>query len=161
MFKHAVESIVDNTASSAEAATIYSYMRDLWEHTVSHYMYAAGGILQSFIYAYIYRDINHPRLSSWPDRTLWILATIFYGLTIGAVAIEFPYGAIVALVLILVWGFLIVGGYLWKIGGGREWGRRFVLQYYVWSYALGLVIVVGWVIHAKGFKNREEAGVEV
>ncbi|KAJ3052990.1 hypothetical protein HK097_005256 [Rhizophlyctis rosea] len=165
MYKHTVEVLVDRhpeiTTTYPEINAIYSYIRNLWQHIIAHYMYAIGGILQSFIFAYVYRDVSHPSFDNAKDRTLWILATILYGLTVGAVAINFPYGSAVALVLILVWGFGFVGGYLWRIGGGRVWGKRFVLQYYLASYCIGLVIVIGWIIHAKGFKNREETGLDV
>ena len=144
------------TTTYPEINAIYSYIRNLWQHIIAHYMvsthcvvpepdvktnypikYAIGGILQSFIFAYIYRDVSHPPFDNHTDRTLWVSATILYGLTVGAVAINFPYGSALALVLILVWGFGFVGGYLWKIGGGRIWGKRFVLQYYLGSYSIG------------------------
>ncbi|KAJ3298015.1 hypothetical protein HK104_011239 [Borealophlyctis nickersoniae] len=164
MFKHSVEQFAEDhpevAAQYPDLKDIYSWMRDTWEHVISHYMYAAGGIATAFVFAYVYRNVEAPAFDNWKDRTLWILATVLYGLTIGSVAIEFPKGSIVALVLILVYGFGILGTVLWRKGGALVWGRRYVLQYYVMSYIIGLVIVIGWIIYAKGFNNREESGVK-
>jgi len=165
MFKHPVEEVITVHPEAAtaypELKEIYSWMRDLWEHKISHYMYAVGGILISFLQAYVYRHVNAPRFNNHIDRALWCATTLLYGLIIGSVAIEFPMGSVVALVLILVYGFGILGTFLWRIGGGWIWGKRYVLQYFVWSYAVGLIIVIAWMIKAKGIGNREDAGVKL
>ncbi|RKO87335.1 hypothetical protein BDK51DRAFT_17426 [Blyttiomyces helicus] len=164
MFKHPVKDLIDNNPTNPDVETltdIYSWMRDTWEHIIAHYMYAVGGILQSFTYAYIFRniDLGPDGLKSRLDRSLWIAAAVFYGLIVGGVAIEFPKGSIVALLLTIGYGAGVLGTYVWRMGGMFTWGRRLVLQYFLMAYSLGFVIVIGWIIHAKGFGNREETGM--
>lgn len=153
MFKNLVRNTLESTPDVAQIIWI---MRDEWEHIISHYMYAVGGILLSFIYVFIFKDFSVVKLSP-RELSLWILAVLSYGLIIGSVAIQFVKGSIVALALILIWGFGIVGGLLWKrLQRNLFKIIRFpVLQYYLASYALALVITVGWMAKY-GTKNRDD-----
>ncbi|KAI8917404.1 hypothetical protein BC831DRAFT_142705 [Entophlyctis helioformis] len=161
MFKHAIETVLEEP----KAAELYpilvdikSWMRDTWEHIISHYMYAVGGIFISWINAYVFRNY----VVSKVDRhaiIAWIVNSILYGLIIGSVAIEFPKGSIVALALIIGYGFVILGSHLYRKGDWQlsSFARRPVIQSYVVSYMVALIVVLGWTIKAKGLKNREEA----
>ncbi|KAI8821318.1 uncharacterized protein EV422DRAFT_37713 [Fimicolochytrium jonesii] len=168
MFKHP---LADFILTHADLVVAYPFLTDLllwirttWEHNVSHYMYAAGGMCMSFVVAYVYRDVNAHDGFGVVQRTVWAAAAVIYGLIIGSVAIEFPMGSLVALILILGYGFGILATFLYRREGFRgmfRWGRRYVVQYYVMSYCIGLVIVVAWMVHAKGFRNREEIGNKI
>lgn len=167
MFKHPVADFKDQNpdpvAQYPFITELYVWLRDTWEHIISHYMYAAGGILMSMVIAYVYRDLTDVHgMPSIGDRILWVLAALIYGLTIGSVAIEFPKGPIVALVLVLVYGFGTLGFYLYRKEGRSaiKFGRRFVIQYYFASYVVGLLVVIAWIGYAGGLHNREEAGIK-
>jgi hypothetical protein len=96
---------------------IVSYMRDLWEHNISHYWYAAGSVGVAAVFAWVYRDVYLPSgLPSRLDRALWVGAALLYGVLIGSVAVQFPSGALVALIFLVVYGFGIVGSALWRRG---------------------------------------------
>ncbi|KAJ3180695.1 hypothetical protein HDU87_001808 [Geranomyces variabilis] len=168
MFKHPFKAYMDAhpdlVASDPFFTAFYVWLRTVWEHAVGHYLYATGGILMSAILAWSFRD-QTAQPGRWrpATRALWTVSVLAYGLIIGAVAIEFPRGSIVALLLCIVW-LGGVGTYLVRSEGKRGWyvlGSRYVLQYYVASYAVALVIVLGWVAHVKGFGNREDAGVQL
>lgn len=157
LFKNVVEDaiIVANSTSNGNPALgtpvsyldVYSYLRNEWEHLIAHYMYAAGAIAMSFIYAFIYRDYNPPSsLFKLPERILFGITVFIYTLIIGSVAIEFPSGSIVSLVLIFVFGFGTCGGYLLIMTTDTNLPSRIinvvtsptsrpVLKYYLYSYA--------------------------
>ncbi|KAL2919728.1 hypothetical protein HK105_200642 [Polyrhizophydium stewartii] len=168
MFKHAVQTaIAEGTAGTPQyqlLLDIKSWIRDTWEHLISHYMYAVGGILISFVNAYAFSDyVVHDSLSrvrsSGGFRAVWIANTLVYGLIIGSVAIEFPKGSIVALALVVVYGFGVIGSFLYRREalGPRSFGRLPVLQSYFWSYVIALVIIAVWVGKNKGFASRNES----
>ncbi|TPX69266.1 hypothetical protein SpCBS45565_g02605 [Spizellomyces sp. 'palustris'] len=165
MFKHP---FVDFMDENPDLVSQYSFFNDFrtwvrtdWEHGIAHYMYAAGGILMAFVIAYLYRNVHDPMRSSI-DKVLFVAATLVYGLIIGSVAIEFPKGSIVALVLVVVYGFGVIGSFLFRREGkqARRLGRRYVLQYYLLAYVVAFIIVLGWVAHVRGFGNREDAGIK-
>ncbi|TPX58598.1 hypothetical protein PhCBS80983_g03032 [Powellomyces hirtus] len=183
MFKHPFKEYMDLNPSAVATdpffADFYYWLRTVWEHGVSHYLYAAGGVLMSMVLAYVYRDVCSPQPHTaitmstargaddmkWNmgDRVLWGIGALLYGLIIGSVAINFPKGSIVALVLILAYGAGVVGTFVIRKEGVRgtfALGRRYVLQWYLTAYTIALIVVIGWIIHAKGFDNREEAGIK-
>lgn len=150
---------------------IYSWIRDEWEHVIAHYIYAAGGTVliglmlgffASFVYCFAYRNYSLTKgLTRTNEKVLYVVASIIYGLIIGGVALNFPSGSIVALILCLVYGFGIIGTYLYRKGGVKifaTWGTYPVLQYFFNAYVIGFCIVVGW-MSVKGTKNLKEAGV--
>ncbi|KAJ3164836.1 hypothetical protein HDU88_005048 [Geranomyces variabilis] len=168
MFKHPFKTYMDAhpdlVAADPFFTKFYDWLRTVWEHAVGHYLYATGGILMSVILAWSFRDrTSQPGRWRPATRALWTVSVLAYGLIIGAVAIEFPRGSIVALVLCIL-SLGGVGTYLVRCEGTQSCfvlGTRYVLQYYVASYAVALVIVLGWVAHVKGFGNREDAGIKL
>ena len=89
-----------------------------------------------------------------------MLSALLYGLCIAFVAIEFPYGTLVALVFLVVYGFAIVGSAVWRRGKVLSWGTRPVLQMYLFAYVFAFCITIGWLIYTKSlFINRAQAGV--
>ena len=163
MFKHAVETIqVTPNATSAVGAAIAAdmrhWMRETWEHWIAHYMYAAGGVVVAAVIAWVYRDVHLPNgLTNRVDRALWLAAALAYGLCIGSVAIQFPWGVLVALCFLGVYGFGIVGTALWRRGEIFTWGTRFVLQYFMMAYSVALSISVGWAIYTRSVTMNRSA----
>ena len=74
-----------------ELESIYSYMRNLWEHIIGHYMYAAGAVIMSWAQIAAFCDQTHGPLTTG-YQVLFCIASLVYGLLIGAIAIDFPGG---------------------------------------------------------------------
>lgn len=141
---------------------MYSNMRNLWEHDIAHYMYAAGAMIMSWVQLFAFRNQVHGPL---PRATtiVWCIGIVFYGLLLAGVAIEFPAGLIVGLVYTIVIGGICIAMMLFNQkglsrGGLLTMGRRMVLQFYLGACILGLVIIIIW-LGIYGFKNRNAAGV--
>lgn len=159
MFKQVFRNIKDEVALKVADADInklaldaYDYSREVWEHTISHYMYALGGVLLSFLNAFMFRKHGALELSRL-SKLIWILCILTYGVTIAAVAIQYPYGGIPGFILIVVYGIGILGFYLIRKPGWKIPGRYLVIQHYICSYLLALVILVPWTI-LYGVKGR-------
>ncbi|KAH6601293.1 hypothetical protein BASA61_002063 [Batrachochytrium salamandrivorans] len=111
MFKHTIQTAVDDADAGSLLPLlleIKSWIRDLWEHIISHYI--------------------------------------------------FPKGSIVALCLITIYGFMILGSFLYYRGylTLNKLGSLPVLQSYFGSYIVGLVIVICWIVKSGGFTSRNE-----
>lgn len=150
MFKNSIVTLKnqDNSTTLFPIITeIYQWQRDTWEHRVAHYIYASGGILLSFLFAFLFQDFGQPEgVSDKIARIVWGLSSLLYGIVIGAVAIQFPSGSIVALVLILVYGFGILGSFMYtKEVKPLVFGTRIVVQFYILSYAIAFIIVLIWI----------------
>ena len=105
MFKHSAETVKDTLAIQV-AQDSYDWMRDVWEHLISHYMYAVGGILISWINAYIFRDyVLDKGLETLSSKLIWLAASILYSIVIAAVGVQFIKGIYVAFGLIVIYGF--------------------------------------------------------
>lgn len=150
-----------------ELNEIYSWIRDYWEHVVSHYMYAAGGIAVSFLQCYVYRkeesfgEPGHWFALNKKQLVLFVVNVILYGLIVGAVAINFPSGSIVALILCIAYGFGILGTYSFrrcKKQGQFVLASLPIVHQFVLAYAVGLLVVIGW-MSRHGLSNRLDAGV--
>jgi len=158
MFKNLVRNYYDGLENpDAKLLEIINVIRNLWEHLISHYWYAIGGILISFLNAYVYREFSVAKFNK-SHISMWLGNVLLYGLTVGAVAVQFVGGSVVALVLTVGYGG-ILGYWLWaRMKGSMFWRIRYpVIQYYFWAYVIGLLITVGWMAK-NGLKNREEAG---
>ncbi|KAI8148351.1 hypothetical protein BJV82DRAFT_663731 [Fennellomyces sp. T-0311] len=139
LFKHPVQDFIlkhndllaSNPVLLEELDGIYSYMRNLWEHDIAHYMYAFGAALMSWTQIAAFCDQVHGPLSV-PIKVIFCIASLVYGLLIGAIAIDFPAGTIVGLVYTLALGstciLLITLGRRkdLKYGGLLTLGRRMV-----------------------------------
>lgn len=157
MFKHAVESVrtPESVAAYPLIEDVYDWIRDLWEHLVSHYMYAGAGILISWVNAYKLRNLVIPKGPRRNALITWVLAAVVYGLIVGSVAAQFIKGSIVALCLIFVYGFGVLGTFLHTRNDGWILGKRIVIQYYLLSYCIALVITIGW-MSVNGLKSRND-----
>jgi hypothetical protein len=113
------------------------------------------------LYAILFRSfINPAGISDRKTLTVWGLASILYGCAIDAVAIEYPSGFFVAFPLIFVWGFGILGYFLYKsdtntLKGIKSFGYCVVLQYYIFAYLIALVIIIIW-LSLNGFDSRNQ-----
>ncbi|CAO3588894.1 unnamed protein product [Absidia cylindrospora] len=166
MFKHPVQ---DFNLAHPELVSqypilqqIYSYMRDLWEHVIAHYMYAFGGMVMSWAHLFAFRNQVHGPLTLG-TKIVFALGSLVYGLLLAGIAIEFPDGLYVGLVYAIVIGLVCVAIILFKPNGLRKgglltMGRRMVPQFYLGSCVVGLIIVIIW-IGIFGFQNRLDAGV--
>ena len=85
MFKHPVEDLMlagwksltpeeDNLLGD-----LYVWIRTTWEHAISHYLYAVGGVIISFTFQYAYRDWRvEGGLASARERALWVANWLVY-----------------------------------------------------------------------------------
>lgn len=113
------------------------------------------------VHAWAYRHtmIHQGGLKTIRHRALWCMAIILYTIIISGVAIQFPWGLAAALVFLVVYGFGVVGLYVYRLEGSvrwalGSWGKRPVLQYFLWSYVLSFIIVIAWIAKNKGFESR-------
>ncbi|CAG8593023.1 5593_t:CDS:2 [Paraglomus occultum] len=160
MAKHEIENAEANNPQMVLAYPVVkdveNYYRDTLEHLIGHYMYAGGAILIALCNIIAFRNQRHNSPHSVPLIIGWVIGSLMYGILIAGVAIEFPKGTIVGLVYTLVLGILL-GIFLIRVKGISLHGRCLVLQYYLMSSVVALIIIVIWIcIH--GFTDRKSAG---
>ena len=137
-------------------------MRDLWEHYIAHYLYVLGAMMMSWAQLFAFRNQLHGPLPTI-TRVVWCVGIVFYGLLLAGVAIEFPQGLYVGIGYTILMSFVCVAMIVFNRhnldkGGLFTMGRRMVLQFYLSSCLLGLLVIVIW-IGIFGFQNRKAAGV--
>lgn len=166
MFKHPIQEFnlahPELVAQYPELYEMYSNMRDLWEHYIAHYLYAAGAMIMSWVQLFAFRNQVHGPLPTI-TKIVWCVGVIFYGLLLAGVAIEFPHGLIVGLVYTIVIGLIcalmmVLNRKGLKRGGLFTMGRRMVPQFYLGACILGLIIIIIWIAKF-GLLNRKAAGV--
>jgi hypothetical protein len=142
---------------------MYLNMENLWEHYIAHYLYAGGAMIMSWVQLFAFRNQVHGPLPLM-TRIVWCVGSIFYGLLLAGVAIEFPKGLIVGLIYTLVIGTVCIMMMVFnrqnlpKGGGIFTMGRRMVIQFYLGACVLGLIIIIIWIAKF-GMLNRKAAGV--
>lgn len=142
MYQNAVSQILDNTTKNDDTinllSDLYYWMRTIWEHNISHYLYASGYAIMSFChaFAYQYHTVYLPSLIISVDisptsdsilyeeytnryyyigkmnQRIWILLYITsftFALLVASVAIEFPEGLIVGLLYTCLYGICGIG----------------------------------------------------
>ena len=165
MFKNALETIITNDDDNSDLHDLWFYMRVIWEHAISHYLYAIGYAIMNLCQFFAYRHIKAPYLGlTKAGKGLLISASIIYALLIAGVAIEFPSGTIVALIYLLVVGVCVVGGFIVMEhrNGDKDiavhFGMRPIVHHFALSYVIALIIVVVWMC-LYGIKDRSQSGV--
>ena len=132
----------------------YYYIRTWWEHLVSHYMYAAGYAFMAISNMFAYRLHAAPGEESGglseENKVYLVISAICYGMVTSGVAINFPAGSVVALVYLLTYGIFGLFGYRYYLSSRDTWHgfklfARPILDYYILSYTISLVIVLIWV----------------
>ncbi len=163
MFKNALETVMGDDDRGLE--NLHYFMKSVWEHAVSHYLYAGGYGIMNFAQFWAYRNMKAPYMGlTKTGKVLLVLSSIVFGLLIAGVAVEFPAGTIVALVYLLVYGMSFVGGYMvyqYKKNGDSDmfkFGMKPIVHHFFLGYCIALFIVVIWIISVGGFKTRKEAG---
>jgi hypothetical protein len=133
----------------------------VWEHEVSHYLYAAGYAVMAVCQVWAYRNHTVSTDSVLPvtHKLLLIIASIISGVLLCGVAVDFPSGITVALIYLIVYGLGGVGGYVfyvWNQGrdGDLYFGQRPILHYFLLSYVIGLVLLCAWIGFAGGIKQK-------
>jgi hypothetical protein len=165
MFKNAVETL---PAQDDEVQDLHYYMRTVWEHEVSHYLYACGLAVMHATQAYSYKDVASPQLGlTKTGKVLLFFSSLALGLLVAGVAIEFPAGTIVGLIYIIVYGFGCIGGYMFHQHYYKQdktilvYGRRPILHHFILGYTWALAILIAWICFVGGFKSRSQASVLV
>jgi len=118
---------------------------------------------------FAYRNQEHPSLENPIHLIIFLLAILFYSVLFAGVAIEFPKGLIFGYIYLSLYA-LPLSIYLYftrdrlQIHPQNSWrsiinrGQRLVLQFYLGSYVLAFIIMIGW-SGKYGIQSREDAGV--
>jgi hypothetical protein len=165
MFKNAVETL---PAQDDQVNDLHYYMRTVWEHEVSHYLYATGLAIMHATQAYAYRYVVSPQLGlTKTSKTLLFCSSLLLGLLVAGVAIEFPSGTIVGLIYLVLYGLGCVGGYIFYQHYHYHdktifiYGHRPILHHFLLGYLWALTILIVWICVVGGFKSRAEAGTGI
>ena len=155
MLKHSIEEIkVAEGASEIPAVeAAYDYTRNVWEHIVSHYMYAAGIFFSSVLIVVVHFRASYPPVSilhGWMLVYSGILSGILYAL----VSTQLPYAPLIGITVFASVTATIIF-FLWKEGdmGIDRCGTRPIPQIYALSTTLALVLTIAWT-GIKGIKGR-------
>jgi len=161
MFKNSLEDVQADYDDDRYHALHY-YMRTVWEHGVSHYIYAVGLVIMHAIQAWSYRELRAPEQGlSLKAKVLLGCSSCVLAFLVFVVATQFPSGTIVGFIYLLLYGFGVLGGYLvtlYRNGERRaltQFGFLPVLHHFIIAYFLGFVILVLWIIAAGGFVQRQ------
>ena len=92
MFKHAVEEYVAIYGGNRYTSDILYWMRTVWEHEISHYIYAAGYAIMVALIVFAFRDHEvdgEVPLKEQRNLTgLLLVTSLIYGILISGVAID-------------------------------------------------------------------------
>ena len=165
MLKNALESVMEEHNDDL-TRDFYYWIRMVWEHEVSHYLYASGYALMAFAELAAYRHHTLPDGVTF-NRTCSVMlafAAMIYALLIAGVAVDFPAGVVVGLIYTFVYGIVGIGLYFRflrkSLGeGGLRFGQRPVLNYFIMSYSIAFCLIILWIIVARGVKDRNGNGV--
>jgi hypothetical protein len=145
---------------------LHYYMRTVWEHEVGHYLYATGYAIMNVCQCWAYRhEKAEPAMRSYYFKMLIVFASVMYGFLVAGVAIEFPSGCIVAIVFIVVYGFIYLGGYIFFQSSYNHdesitcFGGVPVVHFFALGYVVAFIIIIIWVATVGGLKSRDQAGV--
>ncbi|KAF9282598.1 hypothetical protein BGZ68_005874 [Mortierella alpina] len=150
----------------------YLLIQDVWEHTISHYLYAFGALGMSWCEMIAYssqilpKGINLARVghlkknvvsteattvrSSKRLVVLWVVAGVLYGGIVAGVACQYPKGLYVGLAYVACL-LLVVSVYilLTPTRGLFSLGRHYILQTYLIGGVVAAIAIVSYMA-----KNR-------
>lgn len=163
MYKNSLEQIRNNRDDDFLDPLGY-YMRTVWEHEVSHYIYASGLAIMHVAQAWAYRDMRAPETGlTRLGVFLLCCSSIAFGLLLFGVTLQFPAGTIVGFLFLVLYGLGTVGGYHWYLyayknepAALKEFGHLPVLNHFLTAYVIAFFALVLWLIGAGGFKSRAE-----
>lgn len=155
LLKHSIEQIrVSQGASMIPAVEeAYDYTRNIWEHIIGHYMYAAGVFFASVLIVIVHFRASYPPV---PIFRGWMLAYsgTLSGILYALVSTQLPYAPLIG---IAIFGSVTttLTFFLWKEGdlGRGRCATRPIPQIYAWSATLALVLTIVWT-GIKGIKGR-------
>ena len=155
LLKHSIQEIrVAEGASEIPAVeAAYDYTRNVWEHIISHYMYAAGIFFASILIVVVHFRASYPPVSilrGWSLAYSAILSGILYAL----VSTQLPFAPLIG---ITVFGSVTatIIFFLWKEGdaGIGRCATRPIPQMYALSTTLALILTIVWT-GIKGVRGR-------
>ena len=137
---------------AAEAA--YDYTRNVWEHVVSHYMYATGIFFTSVLIVIVHFRASYPPVSilrGWMLAYSGILSGVLYAL----VFTQLPFAPLIGIILSASVTAAIIF-FLWKEGdlGIGRCATRPIPQIYAIATTLALILTIVWTV-LKGIKGRD------
>lgn len=155
LLKHSIQQIVvaEGASPTPAAEAAYDYARNVWEHIIGHYMYAAGVFCASVLVVIVHFRASYPPVSV---LNAWMIAYsgTFSGILYALVSTQLPYapligigvfGSVSATVLFL----------LWREGdlGFRRCATRPIPQIYAWATTLAFILTIVWT-SIEGIKGR-------
>ena len=155
MLKHSIEEIMvaEGPAKIPAVEAAYDYTRNVWEHIVGHYMYAAGIFFASVLIVVVHFRASYPPVSilqGWMLAYSGLLSGVLYAL----VSTQLPYAPLIG---IAVFGSITttIIFFLWKEGdvGIGRCATRPIPQIYALSTTLALILTIVWTA-IKGIKGR-------
>jgi hypothetical protein len=155
MIKHSIEQIMvaEGASQIPAVGAAYDYTRNIWEHIIGHYMYAAGIFFASILIVVVHFRASYPPTSILRGWML-IYSGILSGLLYALVSTQLPYAPLIG---IGVFGLVtvVITFFLWKEGdvGIRRCATRPIPQIYALSTALALILTIVWTA-IKGIKGR-------
>lgn len=155
LLKHSIEQIkVAPGASTIPAVEeAYDYTRNVWEHIIGHYMYAAGIFFASILIVVVHFRASYPPV---PIFRGWMLAYsgILSGILYALVSTQLPYAPLIGIAIFGTVAATIIF-LLWKEGdfGIHRCATRPIPQIYAWSTTLALILTIVWTA-IKGIKGR-------
>lgn len=171
MFKNALETVLetvyinenDNNCDLTNLTDLYYWMRTIWEHNISHYMYASGLAIIFVLQAYVYKTQFIINESIQKIRYLVFSTAIIRGLLIASACIEFPFGTIVGyvyLICTIFWSIYTI--YTNPIHHDINWKKEFIKpesrpiwMSFTLSYMIAFTILIFWTC-IFGFKSRSQ-----
>eukprot|EP01034_Spumella_vulgaris_P025187 gene25187-31617_t len=146
---------------------LYFWMRTIWEHIISHYIYAVGYGVMTGVQCYHYREYKAPQNGlDRGSRVILVCASLTFALLIAGVAADFQSGLIVAILYLVLYGFCVVGGYVFYVYHYLDdktvvvFGSRPILHHFLLSYVIAFVLVILYIASVGGLKDRSEAGIQ-
>lgn len=155
LLKHSIEQIKSEGGASKIPAVeeAYDYTRNVWEHIVSHYMYAAGIFFASVLIVIVHFRASYPPV---PILRGWLLAYsgALSGILYALVSTQLPYAPLIGITVFALITTTIVF-FLWKEGdlGFGRCATRPIPQIYALSTTLAFILTIVWTA-AEGIKGR-------
>jgi len=155
LFKHSIEEIrvAKGTPQIPAVDAAYDYARNVWEHVVGHYMYAAGIFFASVLIVVVHFRASYPPvpiLHGWMLAYSGILSGILYAL----VSTQLPYAPLIG-ITVFASVTATIAFFLWKEGdlGINRCATRPIPQIYALATTLALILTIVWTI-IKGIRGR-------
>jgi hypothetical protein len=162
MFKDGFETFMTDDTTSED---FYYWLRTIWEHDISHYMYGSGLATIFVLQSCVYYNETYTEESTLKIRLLVFLTSMIRGLLISGACIEFPFGIILGYIylgIVVTWSiYHLYSNQLHNVSWQEEFivtEKRPVWMSFTWSYIVAFTILVIWSC-IYGTKSRSQAGL--